>query len=232
MRSDFNIGSMVSDSIDIFVMISDGSSSDTDSATITVNNLDPSLTAVSFSTPDVDEGDSATLTGSYTDPGVPDTHMLLIDWDNNGSWDQTESVSGGSFSISHQFPDDHPATGTPSDALMGALRPSNDWASTCGVSPPSNGSGLRRGSTSLGSETSQILPNFRPSSNRSSLPSSNEKVWRTKGCMGFVLGCPARVSRMPRARRIVPSTGARQRRDAQLRRRVQQNSNFILILPK
>ena len=93
---------------------------DTKSFLVTVNNVPPSIDTLSITTP-INEGQSATLTGTYSDPGVLDTHMLDIDWDGDNIFDQTIVVSGGSFSVSHLYPDDNP-TGTPSDTFAVHVR--------------------------------------------------------------------------------------------------------------
>src|SRR5205823_5989823 len=54
------------------------------------------------------ENGSITLTGSYADVGSQDTHTLTISW-GDGSAPQTVPVSGGSFSVVHQYLDDNAA---------------------------------------------------------------------------------------------------------------------------
>lgn len=82
-------------------------------ADVLVKNLAPQLNSLSITSP-INENDTATLTGTYSDVGSLDTHELDIDWDGNGTYDQTVAVTGGAFSVTHQFLDDDP-TGTPSD---------------------------------------------------------------------------------------------------------------------
>ncbi|HIK94230.1 MAG TPA: hypothetical protein EYG03_19980, partial [Planctomycetes bacterium] len=63
------------------------------------------------------ENDFATLSGDISDPGILDTFTIEIDWNNDGTIDETHrNVGTGNFSYTHQFLDDHP-TGTPVDNL-------------------------------------------------------------------------------------------------------------------
>lgn len=50
-----------------------------DSTTITVNNVAPSVNAIGDS---ISEGGTATLSATFTDPGTLDTHTASIDWDD------------------------------------------------------------------------------------------------------------------------------------------------------
>ena len=65
------------------------------------------------------------LTGTYTDLGTQDTHELDIDWDGDGTFDQTVAVTGGTFTVTHQFLDDNP-TGTASDTFNVNVRLRDD----------------------------------------------------------------------------------------------------------
>jgi hypothetical protein len=94
-------------------LMPNGPQSDIGSASLTVSNVAPEILSLSITTP-INEGGTATLTGTFTDVGTLDTHELDIDWDGDGDYDQTIAVTGGSFSIGHQFLDDNP-TGTASD---------------------------------------------------------------------------------------------------------------------
>ncbi len=69
---------------------------------LTVNNVAPTIDTLSI-TAAVDANQPATLTGTYSDPGTLDTHQVDIDWDGNGTFDQTASVSGGSFTVNHTY---------------------------------------------------------------------------------------------------------------------------------
>jgi len=91
----------------------------TDSETVVVNNLAPTVTLDPVAT--VDEDGIATLTGTITDPGTLDTFTLDIDWGDPLSPDNVEQYTFGAsatgsqtFSLTHQYLDDNP-TGTSSD---------------------------------------------------------------------------------------------------------------------
>ena len=94
-------------------MADDDTGFDREQTSVTVRNVAPSLSNLAITSPVIENG-TATLTGSYTDLGTQDTHTLDIDWDGDGTFDQSVAVSGGSFSVSRQFLDDNP-TGTASD---------------------------------------------------------------------------------------------------------------------
>ena len=87
---------------------------------VTVLNVAPSINSLSITTP-INEGQSATLSGTYSDPGISDTHELDVDWDGDNIVDQTIAVTGGTFSVTHLYPDDDP-TGTTSDTITVHVR--------------------------------------------------------------------------------------------------------------
>jgi hypothetical protein len=97
---------------------------DTDQINITVNNLNPSIDSISVNSP-INENGIATVTGTYSDVGTLDTHQLDIDWDGDNVFDQTVAVTGGTFSVNHQYLDDNP-TGTPSDVYTVKVRVLDD----------------------------------------------------------------------------------------------------------
>src|SRR5437773_1418438 len=104
IRSDLNTISLT--------LTDDDTGTATASTSVTVNNVNPTLSNVQVSAASVNENGSITLTGSYADVGSQDTHTLTISW-GDGSAPQTVPVSGGSFSVVHQYLDDNP-TGTAS----------------------------------------------------------------------------------------------------------------------
>ena len=75
---------------------------DTDTASIEVLNVAPTVTA-SDVTP-IDEGEDAVLSATFTDPGTLDTHTVTVDW---GDGDGPEVVSAGDLAsgISHTYGD-------------------------------------------------------------------------------------------------------------------------------
>ena len=88
----------------------DDGGSGTASTSVTVNNVDPVVTAEGST---IDENGWATVSGTITDPGTQDTFTVSIDW---GEGADTYSYPAGTttYSVQHQYLDDNP-TGTPSD---------------------------------------------------------------------------------------------------------------------
>jgi PKD repeat protein len=111
----------------------DDGGSDAQMFTVTVKNVDPSIDTLVITTP-IDEGQTATLSGTYSDPSVLDTHELDIDWNGDNVFDQTVTVTGGTFSVDRQYPDDDP-TATPSDTFTVHVRLRDDdlGSDTAGV---------------------------------------------------------------------------------------------------
>jgi hypothetical protein len=63
---------------DLTLTVTDpGGLSASDTTTVTVENVDPSVSAVGDA---IDEGSTATVTATFTDPGILDTHTAAIDW--------------------------------------------------------------------------------------------------------------------------------------------------------
>ena len=85
----------------------DDTGQDTGSVSLTVNNVAPKIDSLTITNP-INENGTATLAGTYSDVGILDTHRLDIDWNGDGSYDQTVTVTGGTFSVSHQYLDDVP----------------------------------------------------------------------------------------------------------------------------
>ncbi|MBC8351189.1 MAG: hypothetical protein H8E66_04335 [Planctomycetes bacterium] len=83
-----------------------------DISVISVNNVDPEI--LSLSATSVNEDGTVTLTGTYDDAGSLDTHTIDIDWGLGETASLGVVVSGGGFSVTHQYLDDNP-TITPSD---------------------------------------------------------------------------------------------------------------------
>jgi large repetitive protein len=97
------------DSRTITVQVSDGISSDTASATLTVNNVAPTITAFTSDSPLEDpaiQGDTVSISGAFTDPGTFDSHTAVVDW-GDGSPLETVTISenngSGSVSGSHVY---------------------------------------------------------------------------------------------------------------------------------
>ena len=82
---------------------------------VTVNNVDPTLSGLGAMA--ILENGTTTLSGSIADVGTLDTFTVEIDWDGNGTIDETHTgLSAGNFSYTHQYLDDNP-TGTAVDLM-------------------------------------------------------------------------------------------------------------------
>jgi len=92
----------------VSVSVDDGTVSDTDTFTVTVTNVAPTVTAATDQT--VDEGSLLALTvATFTDPGVIDTHTALIDWGDGSAASVgtvTQGAGSGSVAGSHTYIDD------------------------------------------------------------------------------------------------------------------------------
>jgi PKD repeat protein len=75
---------------------------DTDSATVTVNNVSPDVDAGADDT--INEGDTFTGGGSFTDPGT-DSWDATVDYDE-GAGEESLALSGNTFSLSNVYEED------------------------------------------------------------------------------------------------------------------------------
>jgi hypothetical protein len=80
---------------------------------VTVNNVSPTIQALSVTPSVIDEGGSVTLTGDIFDPGVQDLITVTVSW-GDGNSDLVTLGLGRAFTLTHQYLDDDPS-GTPSD---------------------------------------------------------------------------------------------------------------------
>jgi hypothetical protein len=111
---DDNPTATASDQFTVAITISDddlGSDTDT-SGTITVNNVAPVI--VNLSATSAFENGVVTLTGVYSDVGAQDTHKIDINWGPGETSSLGVVVTGGAFTVTHQYLDDNP-TNTASD---------------------------------------------------------------------------------------------------------------------
>lgn len=91
---------------------------------VTVANEAPTVSDLSAS-PILENG-TTILSGKIADVGVQDTFTVEIDWDNDGTFDETHlNVSAGLFSYSHQYLDDEPPA-TPVDNLQINVKVTDD----------------------------------------------------------------------------------------------------------
>ena len=97
------------------VRVSDGSLSDTDTATVSITNVAPTIDSIAVSAASIDEGDGVTVSGTFSDPGTGETYGGSAIWSDGAS--TAVSIVGGTCSTSRTFADDHPSTGTASDAF-------------------------------------------------------------------------------------------------------------------
>lgn len=117
--------------IDVALTDDDGGE-DTGSFAATVNNGAPGLVNPRFSPAAVDEGGSATLKASIDEPGIEDPLTLEIDWDGDGSTDETIAYPAGATSISvpHRFADDDPVGTATDDVPVGVTLSDDDGGAT------------------------------------------------------------------------------------------------------
>lgn len=117
--------STASDNYTISLTLSDDDTGgDTDTATLTVSNVAPTLSNVS-ATATINEDGSVTLAGDIADPGTQDTFSLLVNWGDGNSDTFVYAAGTTGFSETHQYLDDNP-TGTPSDNYTISLTLTDD----------------------------------------------------------------------------------------------------------
>ena len=74
----------------------------TDSTTVTVDNVAPTVSATGDS---INEGETATVNVSFSDPGDPDTHTATIDWDDGSAIENLGTVTSP-FNPTHEYAND------------------------------------------------------------------------------------------------------------------------------
>jgi hypothetical protein len=104
----------VDDTVDTLTLtVSDpGGLFDSDTTTVTVLNVNPTVTATGDS---IDEAGTATVTATFTDPGVLDTHTAKINWGDGTPLESvavTQGAGSGSLSGSHVYGDNSTYTVT------------------------------------------------------------------------------------------------------------------------
>jgi PKD repeat protein len=88
----------------VTVTINDGTGSGSDTASVTVNNVSPSITTFTADKTSAKEGETVKFTLVFTDPGA-DTWSIEVDY-HDGSTLETLSVNSKTFEFSHTFIDD------------------------------------------------------------------------------------------------------------------------------
>lgn len=86
----------------VSVEVSDGQATDTASTTVNVYNVVPTITSLIITPSLVALGDPATLDATFTDPGC-DTWTADIDWENNGSYDNTIDPATSPIAHTHSY---------------------------------------------------------------------------------------------------------------------------------
>ena len=84
--------------------VSDGSETDSSDATVTVNNVAPSLGAISVDVALVPVNTAFNASADFTDPGTLDTHTAAWDWgDGTSAGTVTQGAGSGSVNDSHSY---------------------------------------------------------------------------------------------------------------------------------
>jgi hypothetical protein len=84
--------------------VDENGGSNTGTATVTVQNVAPTLSNVALAAPAVVAGEMTVLNGTLSDPGTQDTHTLVVTW-GDGSQPETFQLAAGTtaFSEPHQY---------------------------------------------------------------------------------------------------------------------------------
>lgn len=98
-----------SDSYQAVLQLSDGTSSTPANASITVNNVAPTLSNVTEGS-SADEGAEVTLTGTITDPSPNDSFTLVVAWGTGDTTTVQLQAGATSFSLTHAYADNSPAS--------------------------------------------------------------------------------------------------------------------------
>lgn len=122
---DDNPSGTISDQYTINISLTDSSGLiDTDTITITVNNVAPTLASVVI-TPSINENGTATLSGDIVDPSSADTFSLGVIWGDGNVNTINYPAGTTSFSLNHQYRDDNPS-GTAADEYTISLTITDD----------------------------------------------------------------------------------------------------------
>jgi hypothetical protein len=105
--------------LDTHTIVIDWGDSGSNSTTVTVSNVAPTLQNVAAI--NVNENSATTLTGRISDPGTKDTFTLALDWGDGSALEEFSYPAGTTmFTETHRYLDDEPS-GTPSDTYTIAL---------------------------------------------------------------------------------------------------------------
>jgi hypothetical protein len=83
--------------------VSDGELTDTDTATVNINNIAPSITSLTLSIDPLEIDTEVNLTANFTDPGTLDTHTATIDWDDGNITTGTITGSDGVYTVTDSW---------------------------------------------------------------------------------------------------------------------------------
>jgi PKD repeat protein len=85
--------------------VSDGTETDSSDASVTVDNVAPTLAAISIDQALVPMNTAINASASFTDPGTLDTHTAVWDWGDDGTTAGTVTQGAGSGSVndSHSY---------------------------------------------------------------------------------------------------------------------------------
>lgn len=107
------------DSQTIGLQVTDsGGLSRTNTATVNINNVAPTINSINLSSPSINEGQSVAVSGTFSDPGTGETHTGSALWSDAVS--SSVTIGAGTFTTGRTFSDDDP-TGTPSDTYTVAI---------------------------------------------------------------------------------------------------------------
>jgi PKD repeat protein len=88
----------------VTLVVDDGQATDSDTASVTVSNVAPSVSIDNVSPTLLAVGESVTANGSFTDPGTNDTHTAVWDWgDGTTPGTVTQGAGFGSVDDSHTY---------------------------------------------------------------------------------------------------------------------------------
>lgn len=99
----------------VVLRVRDGTFEVTDTATVNILNVPPTITSITIAPTSLDEGGSVGVNGTFSDPGSWEVYWGTAVWSDGAATPLLVNGGAGTFSTSRDFPDDHPESGTPSD---------------------------------------------------------------------------------------------------------------------
>lgn len=88
----------------VAVRVSDGSLTATDTATVNITNVAPTIDSIGV-TASATEGETVTVSGAFTDVGILDTHTIEVDWGDGSLVPGTvvQGAGSGTFTADHAY---------------------------------------------------------------------------------------------------------------------------------